>query len=315
MTACVERSFERSYEKKPEFSETLLRGRAVPALIEKDVMLMRKLVFTVLLAAALLLIVTAVMAQSVQGITINGIDDSGFPLLRLLVTVTDSEGRPVLGLTEPDFEALAAGRSAQVVEVEEIRNAELGVSVVLVLDSSESMFGAPLDNTINAAGILLDNLRPTDEVAIIDFDSGFRVLQPFTTDVTAARAAVASINGGGVTSLYDAAYAGVELVIGQASNPRRFVVLVTDGHEFGGLSTRGAQDAISLASANNIPVFAVGFGSVYEPYLRQLGSAGDGETYILPSSDQLGGIFDFIANFLRSQYIVTIDSGLERGSV
>jgi len=271
---------------------------------------MRKLLIPTLIITALLFAVTAAVAQ-VQGITINGIDDSGFPLLRLLVTVVDAEGRPVIGLTESDFTALAAGRNAEVVRVEEIRNADLPVSVVLVVDSSESMYDGPLQDTIDAANILLDNLRPVDEVAVIDFDSGYRVVQPFTNDFGAARAAVANVVAGGVTSLYDAAYAGAELALNEANNQRRFVVLVTDGHEYGGLSTHGANDAIQLGNANGIPFFAIGFGSVYPPYLQNLGTNTGGQTYILPSSGQLSQIFDFISNYLRSQYVVTIQGDIE----
>ncbi|MCL4248567.1 MAG: VWA domain-containing protein [Anaerolineae bacterium] len=271
---------------------------------------MRKLLISILIIAALLFAVTIVVAQA-QGITINGVDDSEFPLLKLLVTVVSADGRPVLGLTETDFSALAQGRSAEVVRVEEIRNSDLPVSVALVIDSSESMYAAPLQDAKDAANILLDNLRPVDEVAVIDFDSGYRVIQPFTSDFAAARSAVAGLTAGGVTSLYDAAYAGAEIAINEARNPRRFVVLVTDGHEYGGLSTHGANDAIQLGTANGVPFFAIGFGSVYAPYLQNLGNNSGGQTYILPSSAQLSQIFDFISSYLRSQYIVTIQPNLE----
>ncbi|MCA9908872.1 MAG: VWA domain-containing protein, partial [Anaerolineae bacterium] len=167
---------------------------------------MRKLLISILIITVLLFAVTIVVAQA-QGITINGVDDSEFPLLKLLVTVVSADGRPVLGLTETDFSALVQGRNAEVVRVEEIRNSDLPVSVVLVVDSSESMYATPLQDAKDAAGILLDNLRPVDEVAVIDFDSGYRVIQPFTSDFAAARSAVAGLTADGVTSLYDAAYA------------------------------------------------------------------------------------------------------------
>ncbi|MCA9902555.1 MAG: VWA domain-containing protein [Anaerolineae bacterium] len=271
---------------------------------------MRKLLISILIITVLLFAVTIVVAQA-QGITINGVDDSEFPLLKLLVTVVSADGRPVLGLTETDFSALVQGRNAEVVRVEEIRNSDLPVSVVLVVDSSESMYATPLQDAKDAAGILLDNLRPVDEVAVIDFDSGYRVIQPFTSDFAAARSAVAGLTADGVTSLYDAAYAGAETAINEAHNPRKFVVLVTDGHEYGDLSTHGANDAVQLANANGIPFFAIGFGSVYPPYLQNLGNGTGGQTYILPSSAQLGQIFDFISSYLRSQYIVTIQPNLE----
>ena len=267
---------------------------------------MRRILYLLLLIAALAGVATLVAAQANTGITIVSIDDTEYPTLRIFATVTGNDGRPITGLTEADFTALAEGRDANLVSVEEIVDSDAGLSVVLVVDSSESMFEAPLSDTQNAANILIDALEPSDEIAIVDFDSEVRVVQPFTNDFNAARAAVAGTEAGGVTALYQAAYDGVETLVNSASNPRRVLVLVTDGHEFGDRSQRGRDEAIQLAQANGIPVFAVGFGSVYPPYLTALGDGTGGRTYLLPSSAQLEEAFSFISNFLRSQYIITI---------
>lgn len=267
---------------------------------------MRRILYLLLLIAALAGVTTIVAAQANAGITIVSIDDTEYPILRIFATVTASNGRPITGLTEADFRAQAEGRDANLVSVEEIVDSDAGLSVVLVVDSSESMFEAPLSDTQNAANILIDALEPSDEIAIVDFDSEVRVVQPFTNDFNAARAAVAGAEAGGITALYQAAYDGVETLVNNASNPRRVLVLVTDGHEFGDRSQRTRDEAIQLAQTNGIPVFAVGFGSVYPPYLTALGDGTGGRTYLLPSSAQLEDAFNFISNFLRSQYIITI---------
>jgi Ca-activated chloride channel homolog len=266
---------------------------------------MRRILVLLLLIAVLAGVVTIVAAQA-SGINIVSIDDSEYPTLRIFATVNGADGRVVPGLTEADFRILAEGRDANIVSVEEIVDAGAGVSVMLVIDSSESMFGVPLSDTQNAANILINSLEPSDEIAILDFDSEVRLVQPFTNDLDAARAAVAGTTAGGVTALYQAAWDGVENLVNGASNPRRVMVLVTDGHEFGERSSRTRDEAIQLARENNIPVFAVGFGSVFPPYLTELGEGTGGQTYILPSSAQLSDAFQFISNFLRSQYIITI---------
>jgi VWFA-related protein len=267
---------------------------------------MRRLLSLLLILAALAGAATFVAAQANAGINVISIDDSDYPTLRIFANVIGRDGRPITGLTEADFRALALGRDANIISVEEIIDSGAGVSVVLVIDSSESMFAQPLSDTQNAANILIDSLEASDEIAIIDFDSEVRLVQPFTGDFNAARAAVAGTSAGGVTALYQAAWDGVEQALNNASNPRRVVVLVTDGHEFGDRSQRGRGEAVQLAQANGIPVFAVGFGSVFPPYLTELGEGTGGRTYILPSSAQLADAFNFISNFLRSQYIITL---------
>ncbi len=280
--------------------------RIIDIYLRKRMQTMRRLLSLLLLIAALAGVATIVAAQTDTGINIISIDDSGFPTLQIFATVTGSDGRPITGLTEADFRVLAEGSDANLISVEEIVDSDAGVSVVLVLDSSESMFGVPLSDTQNAANILIDALEPSDEIAVVDFDSVVRIAQPFTNDFNAARAAIAGSEAGGVTALYQAAWDGVETLVNSASNPRRILVLVTDGHEFGERSTRTRDEAIQLAQASGIPVFAVGFGSVYPPYLSALGEGTGGRTYLLPSSAQLVDAFNFISNFLRSQYIITI---------
>ena len=267
---------------------------------------------TSVLLFGLVAIVTAQdTTQSASTITINTIDGTNDPELRLLVTVENALQQPINGLTAEDFSALADGRNTEIVSVEELVNNDLAVSVVMVLDSSQSMFETPMIDTKAAAGILLDNLRTQDEVAVIDFDNGVRVVQPFTSDIESARSAIDGLFAGGQTRLYDAANAGVETAL-TANNPRRFVILLTDGNEYGELSTNPAEAAQLLAMENGIPFFVIGLGfDVNAPYLETLAANSNGEAFITPDSENLDSIFSFISGYLRSQYIVTIAPDLE----
>ncbi len=272
---------------------------------------MRKplVVLTILLALSIL--AGTAIAQNGSTLTINRVRDDNFPTLELLVTVTGPDGRPITGLTVDDFQARVGSETTEVISVEEIRNAELGVSVVLVLDSSESVGGQPLEDSKAAVATLLAQLAPTDEVAIIDFDSTIRLIQPFTSDFAAAEAAIAGLAADGKTALYDGIQAGVNEVLQNAQNPRRFVIVLTDGHEYGNLSTSAPFGGADLAAENDVEIFVIGFGYVYPPYLEEVAARTGGEAFLLPSSEELVRIFDFLAGYLRSQYIVTIVPDIE----
>jgi VWFA-related protein len=254
----------------------------------------------------MLLAFTGAAQDSGATITINEVIDA-YPRVTLRVTVTDSSQIPVIGLGEADFAARFNNEVAQVVQVQEIRE-NAPISVVLVLDSSESMIGRPIEDTRAAAQLFIDELQPGDEVAVIDFDSRVRDAQAFTTDLAAARTAIDSLEASGRTALWDAINRGAEVAL-TAQNPRRFIILLTDGNEFGGLSTSGEFDGANLAAENNIPINVIGLGSgVTREYLQRVAGATGGDAYFLPTTDPLPAIFDELSNYLRVQYLVTLES-------
>jgi uncharacterized protein YegL len=183
--------------------------------------------------------------------------------------------------------------------------------VVLVIDTSESMIGTPLDDTKSAALAFVDRLAEGDEIAILDFDSDIVVAQNFTTNHDAARDAINGLEAGGRTALYDANFSAAELA-NTTESPRRFVIFLTDGNEFGGLSTHLPEEGTQLAADNNIALYTIGLGyDVQQDYLSDMAAQTGGQYYLYPNSATLAELYDFLATYLRTQYIVTVDTSIE----
>lgn len=253
----------------------------------------------------------AAQDESTRSVEIVSVTDDNFPELTLLVNVRDEFGVPVSDLSSSDFVVSVDNAAASVQSIENITRDELAISVVLVIDTSSSMYGLPLANTQDAALAFLDNLAPGDEVALLGFDSSIKIAQDFTTDLDLVRSAIEGLEAGGRTALYDGVYNAADLAT-QANNPRRFVVFLTDGNEYGGLSTNPAQAGIDLATENNIPFYVIGLGfSVDESYLTAVATETQGRVHIYPDSTTLTELYTFLSAYLRTQYIITIDSGLE----
>jgi VWFA-related protein len=241
-------------------------------------------------------------------IVINSIDDSDFPTLRLLVTVTDENRFPITSLAANDFGLKVNGQTQTISSVENITNENLAISVVLVIDTSESMSGNPMEDTRQAALAFVDKLGPNDQIAVVDFDSDIQVTQGFTNNFDDARAAIASLQAGGRTALWDGAYQGVDLA-STAPGGRRFVILLTDGNEFGGLSQNSREAAIKLGDDLSIPVYTIGLGySVDQPYLSELAESTGGQFNLYPDSGELSQLYEFLADYLRKQYIFTLEA-------
>lgn len=269
----------------------------------------------VFLASLFLIFLTLPVASAQESgsntVQIGAVNTDGFPELSFYVTVLDSGGVPIQGLTEADFQVFADEQQAQVISVENFIEESLPISVVLAIDTSESMFGKPLDDTKAAALAFLDNLGAGDEVAIVDFDTDVVIAQEFTTDLDQARSVINDLPAGGKTALYDASFVSADLAA-RANTTRRFVVFLTDGNEYGGQSTNPPEAGIQKALENNISFYtiALGFG-VDGEYLQAMADGTNGQFVLYPDSTQLSLLYEFLATYLRSSYIVRVGTSLE----
>jgi VWFA-related protein len=254
-------------------------------------------------------------AQQSLGVQVNGVDISSHPTVRAGITVLDSGGRPVAGLGPEAFAAEANGQAVPVTGVTEATDAALGISVVLVFDVSGSMAGQPLAAAKEAGKALVGQLGPQDEVAILAFADTVSRPLPFTQDREAANAAIDALVAAGNTALYQGV-AESAATAGAGTRPRRTVVLLSDGVDFGGVSQVDAPTSLSVAQASGAPYFVVGLGDeIDQAYLEQLAGTTGGQLMLAPGPEDLAGLYQRIGTVLRQQYVLTMDgSALPAGS-
>ena len=108
--------------------------------------------------------------------------------------------------------------------------------------------------------------------------------------------------------LYDATLAGIELAA-ESDLPRRAVVILSDGGEFGGVSESTRDQSIRAATVNGVPVYAIGLGwNIDRRFLEAIASVSNGDFYDAPGNEELADIYKQLAFVFRSQYIVTISA-------
>ena len=242
---------------------------------------------------------------------ITGVNATEMPVVTVTANVYDNLGQPVRGLTASNF-ALTGELvgQAQITNVENITDNNLPFAVVLAIDVSTSMDGSPIDNAKLAARAFVENIGPNDPVAIITFGSRVNVVQDYTTDKAALLAVIDSVYAAGKTALYQAAYDATQLAA-QSPTPRRAVILLSDGAEYGGNSTVARDDAVQAATVRGVPIYTIGLGFGFDrTYLQQLSGSTNAANYELPSPDQLTQIYTDLATKLRSQYVITLDAPL-----
>lgn len=262
----------------------------------------------VLLALAALLLSAAGVSAQEQALTVHlaGLTADDWPRAQAVVTVLDSDDRPVPDLTEAHLQAQLDNSPVPVVAVTRGVDSSLAVAVVLALDVSGSMQGGALKQAKAAAGRFLQGLEPEDSVALLTFNDTVHLVQPFTQDRMAAAVAVNGLTAGGGTTLYQATAESVRLAAA-ADSSRRAVVLLSDGLDNG--SDLSRADALTTAETLSVPIFAIGLGAdIDRDYLQELAQMSGGQFAETPSPEGLAQIYQEAGELLRGQYILTLDA-------
>jgi len=149
-------------------------------------------------------------------------------LVLLDVSVKDSEGGFVSGLTKDNFKVFENGKPQ---EITQFANADIPVTVGLVVDESGSM-RPKKPQVVTAALAFIQASNPQDETFVINFNErarrGLPDIVPFTDDLNMLRAALWNGVPEGRTALYDA----LEMALHQLDMGRRdkkTLVLISDG--------------------------------------------------------------------------------------
>jgi tight adherence protein B len=169
-----------------------------------------------------------------ESLRVVSVDVDAAPQVTLTVALPPSfAGRP---LSDGDFEARESGKRRPV-RVTGLPSDPL--DVVLVIDTSGSMRGAPLDSAKAAAQAFLAELPAAVRVSIIGFgDRPYQAIG-FTGDRGALAAAIANLEARGETALYDAVDAGLAALTGSAHHA---MVVLSDGKD---TSSQTGIDAVS----------------------------------------------------------------------
>jgi tight adherence protein B len=258
-----------------------------------------------LLIALAAVLVTAAPAWA--DLTVRGLDTSRWPDVKLTVTVDTPPGsKPDLGVTE----------NGKAVKQLDVQSPDGQTAVALVIDNSGSMGGnphstapSPLTQAIAGAQQYLNLVKTGDQIAVITLGHEALVAQPMTTDVEAAKAAVAGITRDltAGTVLNDAVIQGVKELNDAHSAARRVMIVLTDGTDNG--SAAKAKDAIDAAVKAGVTIFTIGLqtGSFSPDALEALSNP-TGGSFRPANLATIGQTYNDIANELAHTFIVSYKS-------
>ena len=187
-----------------------------------------------------------------------------------------------------------------------------GKAVVLAIDRSKSMRGAPLTRASAAARQFLREKRDTDRVAVVTFGSTALAQSHLQTSPTDASAALGTLDTDPVegTALADAVVvSSAELELqGQTS---RVLILLTDGRDVRSLASW--DEAVKAAKKANVVVYPIVLGDADRAPLAQLARATGGTVYTSPTSQELASAYHRIGAELRRTWRLSYTTAARPG--
>ena len=178
---------------------------------------------------------------------------SGVYAVAVDVLVT-RDGRPVIDLTADDFTVLDNDVPQQ---IDSVLLEEVPITLLMVLDTSASVRGAPLVQLRAAAEAAAEVLRPDDRVGMVTFSHNVRMVVEPPSRPASVPDALGRVRAGGATALYDATFAAFALR--EQTVGRTLMLVFSDGDDTASwldprevLDTRNVATWSSTASASTV---------------------------------------------------------------
>jgi len=258
----------------------------------------------------LLLTLPAALALSAQQPSVQDphLFKSGIDVTGVTVTVRDSDGRLVTGLSREDFEVFEDGERQTITQFTRER---VPISVGVLVDISDSMFGRRITDARGAvSSFLFEQLDQQDEFFILAFNHRPHVMTTWTHTEAVVRQALDSLRPSGGTAVYDATLEALPL-IARRNRERGALLIVSDGSDTA--STARLREVNTALRRSQAFVYAIAIDppdpkainrSVNPATLRQITDESGGRTEIVQSTAEIAAASARIADELNHQYVI-----------
>lgn len=233
---------------------------------------------------------------------------SGVDLISVTATVIDREGHLVTGLPPDAFEVYEDGERQAITQ---FTNERVPVSLAVLLDVSDSMFGQRLVDARSAVErFLFELLDENDEFSVVAFNHEPRQLTQWTQAPDVVRSAMSTLRPFGSTALYDAVLTVLPMMATRTKQ-RASVLIISDGADTASdaalREVRSAlvrSDAFVYAIAVDPPAKRAINETVNVGALNEITGGNGGNTELVHETSEIVTATARIAEELNSQYVL-----------
>jgi tight adherence protein B len=253
-----------------------------------------------LLAATVVLVTGAPANAAERPLELDAVDTAKAPTVSVSVT---PPGADEATLPKGAFTVTEDGEEVEA-SVGRVSGEEL--EVVLVIDTSGSMKGAPMDAAKAAAGAFINRMPPQARIAVVGFGPTAVVASGLGLDRAVTHFAINSLRPNGETALFDA----VALAADQFSPAagRRSIVVLSDGADTASVARPDAVQAKVTAAHARVDAAVLRSPESDANVLASMAAAGGGQAVEVAGPEALDAVYDDVATRLVSTYQLTWQS-------
>ena len=218
-------------------------------------------------------------------------------LVLVPVGVSDPLDRPVTGLTPESFRLFEDNIEQRIVS---FSKEDGPVSVGFIFDASSSM-KKRMDTSIAAIREFLKNTIPGDEFFLVRFADRPELVTGFTPDPEVILQELSFVQPEGWTALLDSMCLGVQQMKKSAKNPRRALIVLTDGDDNNSRYTE--PEVKNLVLESDVRIYAIG---LFEKprFLAKMASLTGGQAFWAHNLNDLPDIVERLGREFRNQYVI-----------
>ncbi len=239
---------------------------------------------------------------------------------KLLISVDDSAGNAITGLTKKDFSVSKDGKLAKILSVEPLEtSSDVGLNIVLVIDNSFSMkLRKAVEPVLSAMDNILKIIRPIDNFTVVTFQDGetssfdeykLHVETKQSSDYEELKSFLHTGYGENLTEktyLYEAMLAGISIASKMPADENKFMVVFSDGEDI----NSAFESSLVEKAARFIPNFEV-YAIDYmpekdlDPFLNSFTLKHGGKTWKANEAADLAPVFEEVSSKLIHRYVLT----------
>jgi len=266
------------------------------------------------------------------GIKIFRVESGLYPFVQIYLRSFDQNMNPLINLNERNLGLMIAGKAYDPAKrqytVQSVKNRREMIRSIIVLDTSETMKGAPFEASLQAAARFINNKRPQDQIAIIalsDNIDGYELISNFENDQGTMGRRLADLRANGKkTRLYDGIAYAMQIAAGAGAggtatsdaeySASTSIVVFSDGKDDKSAISR--NDLMTRITNINIPIpiYSLAYTKINPNYLKNLQALSKnsfGKYYhIVQSFEKMTRSVEEIQYILQSDYVITFRSYL-----
>jgi len=234
------------------------------------------------------------------GLKINNVSDQG-ESVRITFSLL---GKNVKGV-KPDREKIEIREGSVLTKLIDVKQSEVPMDIVLLLDSSGSMKGE-MKKALLATKDFVKSLPDNAKIRIVDFDTKPKLLNG--NNKTKVLESLKVVKANGSTCLNDSVLLGLDML---KDSERPALLVFTDGFDAnwddsGPGSKADKKEVLKAVSKTQVPVFTIGFGKNHDQdTLPRIASLSNGQYFPAENQNILKKVFALINTNLGNTFEAT----------